>query len=128
MTHCTLVSGEVQRMSSSLEPTGQRHACKGELVTFICEVTGTMLLWITDPLEQHRLIFFDTDPVDEVRVTQRDKRAVLLHNDATNVEGIRRLSSVLLVPIDSQMGSTINITCSSGVESQTISRLYGIAG
>ena len=102
--------------------------CAGEVVTFMCEVTGTMLLWITDPLEQHRLIFFNSTRVDEVRVAQGNKRAVLLNNDPTNVEGMRRLSSVLLVPVGSQMGSTINITCSSGVESQPISRLYGIAG
>ena len=129
---CLGQGGEVQHLSSSLDATEQRHACRGrgEIVTFTCEVTGTMLLWITssDPLQEHRLIFFENDRVDEVRVTQKDKRAILLHNDPTNVEGMRRLSSALLIPVDSQMGSTISISCSAGVESPTMSRSYGISG
>ena len=120
-----IVSGEVQHLSSSLDTTGRSHACSGETLTFLCEVTGTMLIWTTD---QNRLIFFDTDRVDTVRVSQ-EVRAILLQNNPSIVMGVRRLSSVLLihVPTHSQLNA-INITCSSDTPPRTMSRSYGIAG
>ena len=122
-----VVSCEVQHLSSSLDATGRRHACSGETLTFTCEVTGTMLIWTTES-DQNRLIFFDNDRVDTVRVTQ-EVRAILLRNNPSSIIGERRLSSVLLIPVTthSQMNA-INVTCSSGTPPRTMSTFYRITG
>ena len=121
------VSGEVRQLSSSLDTTNRNHACADELITFVCETTGTMLIWTTDLLAEHRVIFFSDDRVDTVRVTQRQTtRAILLHNDpAPEGGGMRRFTSALLLSIDSSMNS-VNVTCSSNTE--TVSKVFGIAG
>ena len=119
-----VVSDEVHSLFSSLMITNRNHACIGELVTFLCEGTGTRLVWV---INGNRMIFFSDDRVNTVRVTQRQSiRAILLYNDPPlEGEEMRRFTSVLLLSVDSSM-SSISVTCSTNTD--TKSHVHGVAG
>ena len=119
-----VVSDEVHSLFSSLMITNRNYACIGEVVTFLCEGTGTRLVWV---INGNRIIFFSDDRVDTVRVTQRQSiRAILLYNDPPlEGEGMRHFTSVLLLSVDSSMNS-INVTCSTNVDTKSL--FHGVAG
>lgn len=123
---CIVASGEVYNLYSSLDTTDRHHACAGELVTFVCETSGTMLIWTVN---QNRIVFFSDDRVDTVRVTLRQSiRAMLLQNDPyIERERERRFTSALLVIVDSGI-NFINITCSSNTINNMRTRVHGIGG
>ena len=118
-----VASSEVQHFQSSLATTGRRHPCRGELLTFTCEVVGSRLDWRVDSI--HRARYFDTNRVDEVRTVNGPSikfRTILMGNEeVTGSTGLsRRLTSTLIAELSQSSTSPHSISCSSDLETQLL--------
>ena len=118
-----IASSEVQHFQSSLATTGRNHPCRGELLTFTCEVVGSRLDWRVDSI--HRARYFDTNRVDEVRTVNGPSikfRTILTGNEeVTGTTGsTRRLASTLIAELSQTSTSPHSISCSSDSETQLL--------
>lgn len=122
---CFLVSSEVRSFHSSLATTGRRHPCGDELLTFTCEVTGSRLDWRVDSNSVHRVRYFGTNRVDEVRTVNGVSikfRTILTGNEeVTGTTGSsRQLTSTLIAELSQSSVSLHNISCSSNTQRQVL--------